>query len=86
MKRIKEVGKETFSHKQALLMAAYRDEINAAIREIGGDELKGCYWTADEYSTNLAWDVNFADGYVDYTYDYKYYSWAVRACAAFKHE
>lgn len=83
MKRLKEVGKETFSHKQGLLMDAYRDEINAALREIGGDELKGYYWTSTEYNTTSAWTVNFTNGYV-YNY-YKYYSLAVRACAAFKH-
>ena len=80
MKRLKEVGKETFSHKQGLLMAAYRDEINAALREIGGDELKGYYWASTEYGTNHAWYVYFTTGY-----GYKYSSFPVRACAAFKH-
>ncbi len=83
MKRLKEIGKETFSHKQGLLMAAYRDEINAALREIGGDELKDYCWTSTEYGTNGAWNVYFANGYV--IYDNKYYSFSVRACAAFKH-
>ena len=83
MKRLKEVGKETFSHKQGLLMAAYRDEINAALREIGGDELKGYYWTSAEYNTSNAWGVNFTHGYVGN--NNKYYSFTVRACAAFKH-
>lgn len=83
MKRLKEAGKETFSHKQGLLMAAYRDEINAALREIGGDELKGYYWTPTEYVTYNAWTVNFTNGGV---YGYvKYSSFTVRACAAFKH-
>lgn len=83
MKRLKEVGKETFSHKQGLLMAAYRDEINAALREIGGDELKGYYWSSTEYSTYGAWTVNFTNGNVSSTN--KCNSLAVRACAAFKH-
>lgn len=84
MKRLKEVGKETFSQKQGLLMAAYRDEINTALREIGGDELKGYYWTSTEYATNHAWGVRFTNGYVNgYS---KYNSCTVRACAAFKHE
>lgn len=83
MKRLKEVGKETFSHKQGLLMAAYRDEINAALREIGGDELKGYYWTSTECYTNTAWNVNFTNGNV-YNGG-KYNSFTVRACAAFKH-
>ena len=83
MKRLKEVGKETFSHKQGLLMAAYRDEINAALREIGGDELKGYYWTSTECSTTYAWVVNFTGGGVYYAS--KSYSFTVRACAAFKH-
>lgn len=84
MKRLKEVGKETFSHKQGLLMAAYRDEINAALREIGGDELKGYYWASTESSTFSAWYVGFTNGFVYYYY-YKYLSLTVRACAAFKH-
>ena len=84
MKRLEDVGKETFSHKQGLLMTAYRDEINAALREIGGDELKGYYWTSTEYFTNNAWLVHFTNGYV--TNFYKYNSFTVRACAAFKHE
>ena len=83
MKRLKEVGKETFSHKQGLLMAAYRDEINAALREIGGDELKGYDWTSTEYSTYYAWSVYFTNGNV--YLNYKYNSFTVRACAAFKH-
>jgi hypothetical protein len=84
MKRLKEVGKETFTHKQGLLMAAYRDEINAALREIGGDEMKGYYWTSTERSTDGAWDVYFVNGRV--YYNCKDNSLAVRACAAFKHE
>ena len=85
MKRLKEIGKETFSHKQGLLMAAYIDEINAALREIGGDELKDYYWTSTEYNTYSAWYVNFTNGYVSGYGYYKYGSLAVRACAAFKH-
>ncbi len=83
MKRLKKVGKETFSHKQGLLMAAYRDEINAALLEIGGDELKGYYWTSTECYTYGAWFVYFTNGYV--SYGSKYGSYTVRACAAFKH-
>ncbi len=84
MKRLKEIGKETFSHKQVLLMAAYRDEINAALREIGGDELKGNYWASTEFNTYYAWYVSFAGGNVGYGYG-KYSSFSVRACAALKH-
>ena len=83
VKRLKEVGKKTFSHKQGLLMAAYRDEINAALREIGGDELKSYSWTSTECSPNYAWYVTFAGGGVIGTG--KYNSFTVRACAAFRH-
>lgn len=83
MNRLKEIGKETFSHKHVLLMAAYRDEINAALREIGGDKLKDYYWTSTEYNAYNAWCVNFTGGGV-YGCG-KYDSLAVRACAAFKH-
>lgn len=84
MKRLEDVGKETFSHKQGLLMAAYRDEINTALREIGGDELKVYYWTSTEYLTSNAWVVYFTNGYVSGSL--KYHSLPVRACDAFKHE
>lgn len=84
MKKLKEVGKETFSHKQGLLMAAYSDEINAALREIGGDELKSYSWTSTEYDTGNAWGVYFTNG--DVGSYYKCNSFTVRACAAFKHE
>ena len=82
MKRLKEVGKETFSHKQGLLMAAYCDEINAALREIGGDELKGYCWSSTEYNDYDAWYVNFSSGSI-YSY-LKFNSRSVRPVAAFK--
>ena len=81
-KRLKEVGKETFSHKQGLLMAAYCDEINAALREIGGDELKGYCWSSTEYNDYDAWYVNFSSGSI-YSY-LKFNSRSVRPVAAFK--
>ena len=82
MKRLKEVGKETFSHKQGLLMAAYRDEINAALREIGGDELKGYYWSSTVYPAGNPLYVYFSSGYI-YTNGSKSGTPAVRPVAAF---
>lgn len=83
MKRLKEVGKATFSHKQGILMAAYRDEINAALREIGGDELNGYFWSSTESIPKFAWVVIFSSDTVGTGATIKYRSLAVRACAAF---
>ena len=81
MERLKEVGKQTFNKHEMYLIAAYRDEINEKMREIGGEELEGFYWSSTEYSALSAWFVNFSSGTIN-TY-YKYYSFYVRPCAAF---
>lgn len=85
MKRLKEVGKETFSHKQTLLMAAYRDEINCALRKIGGDNLS-YFWTSTEFVNYFAWYGSFVSGFVgNKSYYGKRNSFKVRACSEFKH-
>ena len=81
MDRLKEVGKQTFSKKQAYLIAAYKDEINKLLEEIGGDPLASNYWSSTEGSTTNAWAVYFSNGYV--YLNLKYYSNVVRPCAAF---
>ena len=75
-----EIG--TFSKKQAYLIAAYKDEINKLLEEIGGDPLASDYWSSTEYSAYLAWGVNFSNGGV-YSGS-KCSSFVVRPCAAFK--
>lgn len=63
------------------LIAACIEEINAKLKEIGGEELEGYYWSSTEYSSLNAWYVNFSSGYIS-TYP-KYPSLYVRPCAAF---
>ena len=82
MERLKEVGKQTFNKHEMYLIAAYRDEINEKMREIGGEELEGYYWSSTEYSSTGAWYVNFSSGSITYT-NYKFNSFYVRPCAAF---
>lgn len=44
--------------KQAAIICAYFDEINAALKEAGGDPLDRWYWTGTEYYANYAWLYN----------------------------
>ena len=84
MKKLKAYGKRTFDKHEMYLIAAFKDEINAALREIGGDELDTYYWSSTEYSSASAWYVNFSSGYI--YGDLKYNTLVVRPVAAFKHE
>lgn len=61
-------GKKMFTKKQGLLIAAYINEINAALSQAGGDLLFGWYWTSTEGSAAYAWYMVFGSGYVDYYY------------------
>ena len=82
MERLKEVGKQTFDKHQVYFLAAYKDEINKLLKEIGGDELEGYYWSSTEYYSYRAWNADFSDGSI--TSNLKHNSLAVRPCAAFK--
>lgn len=82
MERLKEVGKQTFNKHEMYLIAAYRDEINEKMHEIGGEELEGYYWSSTEYGSTNAWYVYFSSGTIN-GYTTKYGSLTVRPCAAF---
>ena len=81
MDRLKEVGKQTFNKKQAYLIAAYKEEINKLLEEIGGDPLASYYWSSTEGSSYGAWIVGFGSGSVHN--GSKCYSYVVRPCTAF---
>ena len=83
MKRLKAEGKSTLSHKQGLIMASYKAEINTALREIGGAELRDYYWSATEFDSTYAWYVNFSAGDIYGGYS-KYSAYVVRPVAEFK--
>lgn len=83
MKRLKKVGKDTFNKHQSYFIAAFKDEINEKMREIGGKELDDGYWSSTEYSSNYAWYVYFGKGYINSYYS-KVDTFTVRPVAAFK--
>lgn len=61
--RLKELGLTTFNRKQAAIVSAYRKEIDEALKKIGGEPLKGWFWTSEEYIPD---DANVA-GYSAYS-------------------
>lgn len=73
------------------VLCAYRDEINKAMKEIGcpdecllptEDSDETWVWSSSENSQPNSWYVYFSNGY--FFYSYKYYSFMVRAVAAFQ--
>lgn len=81
MDELKEKGLTTFNKKQALIIAAYKDEIDAALEEAGGEPMKDkCYWSVAEYSSYYAWFFYGYFGTVVSTV--KYYSFSVRPLLA----
>ena len=82
MDRLKKLGKSTFSKHEGYFIAAFIDEINEKLREIGGKELKQAYWSSTEYSSGVAWYVTF--GLVVVSIDLKSSSSVVRPVAASK--
>ena len=82
MDRLKELGKSTFSKHEGYFIAAFIDEINEKLREIGGKELDKAYWSSTEYYSLSAWNVYFSSGFVSYYL--KSFSYAVRPVAASK--
>jgi hypothetical protein len=83
MDSLKKLGKSTFSKHEGYFIAAFIDEINEKLREIGGKELDKTYWSSTKYGSNNAWYVNFSSGYVDINL-YKSNSFVVRPVAASK--
>lgn len=73
------------------VLCAYRDEINKAMKEIGcpdecllptEDSDETWAWSVSENSQFSSWGVNFSGG--DFLSSLKYYSFMVRAVAAFQ--
>ena len=82
MGRLKKLGKSTFSKHEGYFIAAFIDEINEKLREIGGKELDKAYWSSTEYYSLYAWVVYFSSGNV--YLNFKYGSYVVRPVAASK--
>lgn len=51
--------------KQMQIVAKYIDEVNGLIKENGGYELRGLFWTADEIDEFCAWLVDMHDGFTN---------------------
>lgn len=73
------------------VLCAYHDEINKAMKEIGcpdecllptEDSDETWVWSSSEYSQYNSWYVGFSNGY--FNLNNKYYSYMVRAVAAFQ--
>ena len=54
MARLKELGKEGFNEKQVKIISVYHEEIDAALKEAGGDRLDW-EWAVGEYDGYGAW-------------------------------
>ena len=66
------------------MLAAFKNEINAVLDELGLSDAKlkdEWSWSSSEYAQTCAWGVYFSNGYF-YNLD-KYYSYVVRAVCAF---
>ena len=66
------------------LIGLNRKAINAAMRFVGGQELKGWYWSSTEYSAASAWYLNLCNGGANYGTKATYTS-RVRPVSAFLH-
>lgn len=67
------------------MLAAFKDEINAALEELGLSDAKlqnEWSWSSSEGSQTGAWGVGFSSGL--FGHDNKYFSYVVRAVCAFK--
>ena len=76
-------GMRLFTLEEGLLMYCFKDEINAKLKEAGGEELRedDYYWSSTEFSRNLARYVGFTIGYA--SSNIKYNGNVVRPVAAF---
>ena len=72
-----------FTLEEGLLMYCFKDEINAKLKEAGGDELRedDWYWSSTEGNRSGAKGVNFGNGYA--YHNSKYSEYVVRPVAAF---
>lgn len=63
------------------IIMMFASTVNKALEYVGGNPIKGWYWSSTESSQNFAWYVNFSSGHT--SNPGKYYSYSVRAVAAF---
>ena len=65
MKYAKEKGMRLFTLEEGLLIYCFKDEVNAKLVELGGDELRedDSHWSSTEYNPGYARLVYFGNGY-----------------------
>lgn len=82
MKYAKDKGMRLFTLEEGLLIYCFKDEVNAKLVELGGDELTedDAYWCSTEYNRSHARSVGFNNG--NASYNSKYYGYVVRPVAA----
>ncbi len=82
MKYAKDKGMRLFSLEEGLLIYCFKDEVNAKLVELGGEELRedDDYWCSTEDTRSTARLVGFSNGYA--YYNFKYYGVVVRPVAA----
>jgi hypothetical protein len=80
MTSVKKVNKKLPDRFEALEITDHRNELNEVLRQIGGQEISGWYWTGSEYSAALAWGYNSNGGMSSI---FKYLSYNVRAVTRF---
>ena len=68
---------------EAAIICAYLDEINAALKEAGGDPLDRWYWTGTEYNANIAWFYYGSYGCLNGSIKYNTYSVRPTLASAF---
>ena len=74
----------SLSKQQWFIILYFRDEINALLKEHGGQELEGWYWTSTQSSQNYAWSVLTLSSYCYTSNDYKSNYFTVRAFSAYQ--
>ncbi len=84
MKYAKDKGMRLFTLEEGLLIYCFKDEVNAKLVELGGDELNedDAYWCSTESYRTFARYVYFSNGSAN-SYN-KSYGYVVRPVAAFK--
>ena len=64
----KEAGGRLFTRDEAYILLFQKDDINALLKDHGGDPLDDLFWSSSEFSETFAWYVNFSSGSVDSYY------------------
>lgn len=67
MKYAKDKGMRLFSLEEGLLIYCFKDEVNAKLVELGGEELRedDGHWSSAEYNRTSARTVTFNHGYAN---------------------